>query len=189
MYGKIQNGEIILTDKTFTEGGIEYAPAGFKRIEISPMPECDDFHVIKETWVEELDKIVKQFVVSLKDFDLVMLTKIQKLKEYDSSLAVNEFSYNGQSMWFTSLERGKIMQGIASEEALGKTETFLGHESGFSVTLPIEQAKALLNAIEVYAKECYNTTFQHTQNIRALTDAQEVMDYDYTTGYPQKLEL
>jgi hypothetical protein len=45
----------------------------------------------------------------------------------------------------------------------------------------------MLNALEVYAADALNTTERHKNNVNSLGTIQAVMDYDYTTGYPEKL--
>lgn len=47
----------------------------------------------------------------------------------------------------------------------------------------------MLNALEVYAAEALNTTESHKANVEALTTIQEVKNYDFTTNYPEKLNL
>ena len=47
----------------------------------------------------------------------------------------------------------------------------------------------MLYAIEVYASACFDNTAKHKANVMALDSIEEVMSYDYTTGYPDKLNL
>jgi hypothetical protein len=55
--------------------------------------------------------------------------------------------------------------------------------------IDIDKAIAMLGALEMYALKCYNTTAQHIANVSKLTTVKEIEDYDYTSGYPQKLNL
>ena len=47
----------------------------------------------------------------------------------------------------------------------------------------------MLNALEVYASEALNVTEAHRAAINALTSIEEIDEYDFTTGYPKKIEL
>ena len=50
--------------------------------------------------------------------------------------------------------------------------------------------KNLVNkTISWIASACYDNTAQHKANVSALTIVEEVMNYDYKTGYPNKLEF
>nr|DAU41315.1 MAG TPA: hypothetical protein [Bacteriophage sp.] len=44
-----------------------------------------------------------------------------------------------------------------------------------------------MDSIELYASECYNTTQQHIANIKKLNSKEQINNYDYTVGYPDKL--
>ena len=41
----------------------------------------------------------------------------------------------------------------------------------------------------MYALECYNKTAEHKNNVEALTAIDDIVSYDYTKGYPEKLEI
>jgi hypothetical protein len=55
--------------------------------------------------------------------------------------------------------------------------------------LVIDNAILMLDAIEMYAIECYDVTQRHLMNIDKLQTAEEIKNYDYTTGYPEKLKF
>ena len=46
-----------------------------------------------------------------------------------------------------------------------------------------------LSKVEVYAIKCNNATRQHLRDVEAMTDAESVCGYDYTAGYPEKVEI
>ena len=46
----------------------------------------------------------------------------------------------------------------------------------------------MLDGIELYASACYDNTQRHLTNIGALSTVEEILAYDYTLGYPEKLE-
>ena len=47
----------------------------------------------------------------------------------------------------------------------------------------------MLYAIEIYASACYDNTQHHLANVAALSTSAEVDNYDYRTGYPEKLQF
>jgi hypothetical protein len=47
----------------------------------------------------------------------------------------------------------------------------------------------MLNAIELYASACYDKTQAHIANINAIADLETLKNYDYRTGYPEKLRF
>jgi hypothetical protein len=47
----------------------------------------------------------------------------------------------------------------------------------------------MLFAIEVYASSCYDMTQYHLAQVNELEDINEIENYDYTTGYPEKLNF
>ena len=57
------------------------------------------------------------------------------------------------------------------------------------VELPISDALAMLNALEMYALDCYNVTQSHIAAVKALDTIEEIESYDYTVGYPKKLSF
>lgn len=112
--------------------------------------------------------------------------KIDQIENYDNSDAVNQFTINDTDMWLDHELRQQIRTSAEAYEALGyenMTKVFNGTEFTFSITL----WKQMLNALEVYAAEALNTTERHKNAVNALATVEAVTDYDYTTGYPQKL--
>lgn len=111
-----------------------------------------------------------------------------KISEYDNSTNVNEFSYQGVSMWLDKDTRNGLLMRLNAELAAGKENTtlWLGTQS---FTLSITDGLAMLNALEVYASECFDNTASHKANVAALTTVKKVLAYDYTTGYPEKLSF
>ena len=43
--------------------------------------------------------------------------------------------------------------------------------------------------LEVYAGKCFTTTAQHLQNIKQLDTIEDLLKYDYTAKYPNKIIL
>lgn len=114
--------------------------------------------------------------------------KTQELMAYDSSEAVNGFTYHGVEMWLDKATRDGLHLRLTAEQAAGMERTTLWF-GGQSFELPIKQAFQLLYAIEVYASKCYDRTAAHAAAIAGLPSVEAVEAYDFTTGYPDKIVI
>lgn len=146
--------------------------------------------ILADGWVEY---IPQPYVPTLED---VKANKVEEILAYDSSSAVNEFCIGGQPMWLPFETRTRLDRRFAVErmkaESQGKTEseviTTLWHE-GQSFEMPLATAMALLLALEDYATICYDNTQSHIAKVQKLESKEAVEAYDYTTGYPAKLNF
>lgn len=115
--------------------------------------------------------------------------KLAKLHQYDNSSEVNEFSINGElKTWFTPSERSNYKNSIDSAKLLGISNLTL-LVNGTVIELPTSKAEQLLAMIQLYADACYMVTKQHEGAIQALQNIVEIEEYDYTAGYPKKLNF
>lgn len=114
--------------------------------------------------------------------------KMNMLLNYDKSSAVNEFFIQGIAIWLDKSTRVGLKLRFESELNLGKEETTLWY-MGAKFSLPLENAIKMLFAIELYASECYDNTQYHISQISQLTTIEEIQNYDYMTGYPDKLKF
>lgn len=107
---------------------------------------------------------------------------------YDSSSEVNEFNYQGVPLWLDKETRTGLAVRFNAEEMMGKTETKLWAGTvGFAMS--ITDGRQMLYAVENYASQCYDTTASHKASVDELKTTDEVVAYDYTVGYPSKLDL
>lgn len=140
--------------------------------------------ILADGWIEYISPVQvitdKQKMLSLKE-----QTKIDAEK-YGSSDEVDVFIVKDVEMWLDKLTRAGLMLRFQSEKILGKTETILWYKE-MEFTLNIDDAMQMLYALEAYASECYDNTQRHLAQINKLTSIDELQNYDYTTGYPEKL--
>ena len=113
---------------------------------------------------------------------------IRKIDEYDTSVNVNSFKLNGVDVWLSKDTRVGLMNSISIEKAAGKEQSVLWFNS-ICVTVNCDSAIQMLSALELYALDCYNKTAEHKANVQNLSSIEEVHNYDYTQGYPSKLEF
>jgi hypothetical protein len=110
----------------------------------------------------------------------------KRIKEYDVSDHVNEFTLAGKKMWLSKEMRVGLMNSINIEKSAKKTDTVLWFE-GINYTIPIDVALQMLAQLELYALSCYNVTQQHLSEVSGLSTLEELINYDYAVGYPSKL--
>lgn len=121
-------------------------------------------------------------------FEELKQQKIEAITAYDTSESVNSFYLDGEQVWLDKETRVGLMNSTNIQKAAGQETTTLWF-GGKSYTLPCDTAIQMLSALELYALECYNVTAQHKANVEALETKEEVEAYDYTTNYPEKLNL
>lgn len=111
------------------------------------------------------------------------------ISQYDNSENVNSFTINEEtSAWFTVQERTNYKNSIDSAKLLGVEQLsfFIGNTS---LTISTELAERMLAAIQLYADTCFIVTKQHKLAVNSLETVEEVDNYDYTVGYPDKLNF
>lgn len=116
---------------------------------------------------------------------------LQEISDYDSSTEVNQFYLGKLPLWLSKETRVGLVNSITIEQKAQLAEgvevpmTSLWYNN-FKVELPCDAALQMLSALELYALQCYNVTAGHKAAVEALDDIEEILNYDYTTGYPQK---
>lgn len=113
---------------------------------------------------------------------------IRKIDAYDKSSDVNSFLLNGIQVWLDKDTRVGLMNSIKIEKDAGKEQSVLWFNN-ICVTVNCDSAIQMLSTLELYALDCYNKTAEHKANVQNLSSIEEVYNYDYTQGYPSKLEL
>ena len=108
----------------------------------------------------------------------------KKITYYDSSLEVNSFLFNGQNLWLDKATRVGLVNLVNS--STDNVTLALGDQI---ISVPVEIAKQFLAVLEVYAGECYVNTAKHRIALKTLKTEDEIINYDFTTGYPEKLSF
>ena len=114
--------------------------------------------------------------------------KIAEITAYDTSDKVNGFVLNGAVVWLDKATRVGLMNSTTIAKAMGQATTtlWLGDTK---LEVGCDMAIQLLSSLEMYALECFNVTAAHKKAVAELTDIGEVLSYDYTKGYPEKLMM
>lgn len=114
--------------------------------------------------------------------------KIDEILRHDSSIEVNGFYIEGQEMWIDKATRVGLKLRFEVEQEDGETHTILWLD-GVPFELELNAAIKMLHIIEKYASKCYDNTQRHIANVRAIEDVEALKNYDYRTGYPEKLRF
>lgn len=116
--------------------------------------------------------------------------KLAAITVHDCSPEVNSFRIGGAVMWLDRDTRVSLSRTIGIEAAAGALTTTIWYNDALPPVrfdLPIEAAQAMLSALEIYAKECFNATQAHRAAVYALDTTYQIEAYDHTAGYPEKL--
>lgn len=133
--------------------------------------------------LQEWDILIKKLYGKTFPKNLIKVLDY-KIKQYDKSSDVNSFIYKDKFYWFDKNTRLGLMNlANCSSDII---EVVLGEEI---VEIPTEKLKNFLSQLEVYAGKCFVNTQKHLNAIKKLRTVEELIDYDYTTGYPEKITL
>lgn len=130
----------------------------------------------------ELDEMYKKY---FGDYTYVYPHILNaKIKLFDSSPEVNSFIVGGKQFWLDKATRVGLMHlaNCSTEDVQLVLEDQI-------MTFPPEVLKTLLARLEVYAGACYLQTQKHLIAVKQLKTIEEIINYDYTTGYPEKITL
>ena len=191
-FGKIENGKLVFAPSVITDGDKQiisndasvYLRYGYKQIMREPYPQGEI--VYKENYVENDTTITISWA---EDLEATRQSVLGKIKSFDTSDAVNGFTLGNVETWLNRDDRVCLMHSLEVSQLKGETTYGLCVEGVGVVTLPILAIKGMLDDIEFYAIQCYKRTFEHKEAVNALTTCTELVNYDYTTGYPKKLHF
>ena len=173
----LASGNIALTETPTLEALLQVIPT--------------DDYIAKDDITPVMDALAKTGGIAQTDderlaFAQEMLTRA--ITAHDTSSSVNGFVLNGATVWLDKDTRMGLMNSTTIARNMGQDTTTVWFD-GTSLTIPCDTAIEMLSALEMYALQCFNTTAQHKANIAAMTTVDDVTSYDYTTGYPEKIEL
>lgn len=138
--------------------------------------------ILADGWEEYITPIYERTIEDYKR------DKIYDINQYDSSSEVNEFTVNDIPMWLDKATRVGLKLRFETEIEDGETETTLWY-NGVAFPLEINMAVKMLHAIEKYASRCYDNTQRHIGCVKQLENIEDIQNYDYRSGYPDKLHF
>lgn len=138
--------------------------------------------ILADGWAEYITPVYEP---TIEDY---RRDKIREITKFDSSPEVNIFYIDGQELWLDKATRVGLKLRFDAEIASGHTNTTLWYE-GTPFNLELTNAVQMLNAIELYASACYDNTQMHIAYVKVMEDLETLKNYDYRTGYPEKLRF
>lgn len=117
-------------------------------------------------------------------FNMMLQVLQATIETYDKSSSVNSFYYNNKEYWLDKSTRVGL-QTLANSSS-DSMSLVLGSNI---IELELSKAKEFLSQLEVYAGKCYINTTKHLLAIKNLKTIEDIIKYDYTSGYPDKITL
>ena len=148
-------------------------------------------YIVKEDIIAVMDELAKTGGIEQTDEERLAFAKEMLTREitaHDTSSSVNGFKLNGLTVWLDKDTRMGLMNSTTIAKNMGQDTTTVWF-GGISLTIPCDIAIQMLSALEMYALECFNVTAGHKAAVQALTSVDEVMAYDYSTNYPEQINL
>lgn len=147
-----------------------------------------DEMILEDGWVEYINTVNIPTPTDDEILERYRSDKIDDIIKYDSSTEVNEFFLGETSIWLDKATRAGLKLRFEAEISLGKDTTTLWYDN-IQYTLNLNNAIQMLLAIELYASICYDNTQSHIANVKVLENIEDIKNYDYQTGYPEKLRF
>lgn len=146
----------------------------------------EDYVVMWEKKLSAEDETVES--VQQEVLKKVKEQAVYNINAYDVSTSVNSFKVNGVETWLDKATRVGLMNSVVTLKALEK-DTMTLWLNDVPYTVDVNNLQQLLIALEDYAIKCYNQTSTHLANVSGMSDPYLIEEYDYTQGYPDKLEF
>ena len=106
---------------------------------------------------------------------------IGKVKNIDNS---KEFEYKGKKLWWDKSTRAGLLN-LANSSA-DNVAILIGDDI---ISFNLEFLKDILAQLEVYSSKCLIVTYKHIKAIEKLQTFEDILKYNYTLGYPDKVVI
>lgn len=138
--------------------------------------------ILADGWVEYVPPVYER---TLSDYKRI---KKEDVEMFDSSSEVNTFYIQDVPVWFDKNTRAGLKLRFEAEKSVEKENTTLWYEDN-QFEIKVDSAIQMLYAVEVYASTCYDNTQKHLIAIDKLETVEEIENYNYKSGYPEKLKF
>ena len=106
---------------------------------------------------------------------------IGKVKNLEDS---KEFEYKGKKLWWNKNTRAGLIN--LANSSTDNVAILIGDDV---ISFNLESLKDLLAQLEVYSSKCLIVTHKHIKAIEKLQTFEDILKYDYTLGYPDKVVI
>ena len=130
-----------------------------------------------EVWLEYFTKLTGQG-------NVIFMKKVLKYQIMKQDSKVNVFSFRGKDYWWDKNTR--IGLNRLANSGKNSYEIVFGTDI---VEISKDELQKLLNQLEIYANKCFVNTHKHLNAIETLNTPLELIEYDYTLGYPNKVVI
>ena len=157
----------------FTYNGVIYNVANHATLE-DRLKQRELLQLPLEGWKELLTAVNgKADIEALRQ---VLTAKVQDIEDS------KEFEYKGKKLWWDSNKRANFIN--LTNSTTENISVVIDNEiESFDPT----KLKNLLSKLEVYSSKCYIVTYEHLKNIKQLRTIEDILNYNYTLGYPNKI--
>lgn len=114
---------------------------------------------------------------------------VKKAALYGDSPEASGFICEDKVVKLDKQQRGSIKNLLIIDPTMEGTNKFKLVLHNEIHEIEVSKVLDLLSKLEINAYKCLITTTEHLQNIDKLRTLDEILNYDYTTGYPEKLIL
>lgn len=108
----------------------------------------------------------------------VLIGKVNNLEDS------KEFEYKGRKLWWDKNTRAGLVN--LTNNSYEDIPIIFGNEI---LKIDPTTLKNLLAQLEVYSSKCFVKTHEHLKAINELKTFEDIMNYDYTLGYPNKVVI
>lgn len=116
--------------------------------------------------------------------DIAFMKKVLKYQIMKQDSKVNVFSFRGKDYWWDKNTR--IGLDRLANSGKDSYEIVFGTDI---IEISKNELQNLLNQLEIYANKCFINTQRHLNTIENLNTPLELIEYDYTLGYPNKVVI
>ena len=116
--------------------------------------------------------------------DIAFMKKVLKYQIMKQDSKVNVFSFRDKDYWWDKNTR--IGLDRLANSGKDSYEIVLGTDI---IEISKNELQNLLNQLEIYANKCFINTQRHLNAIENLNTPLELIEYDYTLGYPNKVVI
>lgn len=131
---------------------------------------------------------MKLVIVPEPTLEMIKEGVIKNILDYDNSNNVNVFLLGETPIWLDKATRAGLKLRFEAELKAKHNETTLWY-NGIPYPISLDVAIEMLYLVEIYASACYDNTQQHIYNVNKLTSVDDVLAYNYTSGYPEILRF
>lgn len=109
-----------------------------------------------------------------------------RISAYDKSMHVEDFTIGGIHLWLDHDMRGKVKENLETCQQFGEENTTLRF-NGMAFPVTVAMGWQMYWSVLAYARACWNVTESHLAAASKLQMVEEILAYDYKSGYPSKL--